>query len=470
MFSKNDGFKIVFLVLLVTFVLSWLIPIGTYSGGVFSSTGMGRLGLFDIGASGAYAGNFFLQQLFFLLFLGIFYGILSNVSGYKAMVSKIASKFEGKEKVFVIASSFLITLLTSFLTQTYVVLFFVPLVVSIAGRLKLDKITTFLCSFGSILLGVLGATFGSEGFVYFINYLSMYQTVDVLTEIGIRFGVLAFSFVVYHFFTLQHMSKAMSKKNKDEEIVDLYAVDEDKNKNVKIWPMSLFFVVIFCFVVLGYINWNAFEITIFDEFHTWLTELSVGKYTIISYILGNTAKAFGTWDLYSISIVLLVVLFLSTLIYKIKFDDVLDFAIEGLKKIAKPAFLMMLVSCVFVFVYWSPFTITISNWFIGMTEEFNPFITSIVAAINSFFHLDFGYTGYVLGSVLSAYGDSFHLAMVIFVAMNGLVLLVAPTSAFLMIGLSYLDIPYKQWIKHIWKVALLLLVFLLILFTLVAYI
>lgn len=470
MFSKNDLFKIVLLVLFVTFVLSWIIPIGSFSGGVFTSSGMGRLGLADIGASGAYAGNFFLQQLFFVLFVGIFYGVLSKVSGYKAMVSKISSKFLGKEKVFVIVSSLIITLLTSFLTQTYVVLFFVPFVVNIASRLKLDKITTFLCSFGSILLGVLGATFGSEGLVYFIQYLSMYKTIDVTTEVGIRFGILALSFVVYHFFTLQHMSKVVGKKNSDEAMVDLYSVEEDKNKNVKVWPMALFFLVIFLFMVLGYVNWAAFEITIFDEFHTWLTELSVGKYTIISYILGNTAKSFGTWDLYSISIVLLVVLFLSILVYKMKFDDVLDNAIEGLKKMVKPALLMMLVSIVFVFVYWSPFTITISNWFLKMTEGFNPFVSSIVAAINSFFHLDFGYTGYVLGSVLSTYGDFFGLAFVIFVAINGLILMVAPTSLFLLLGLSYLDIPYKKWMKHIWKVALILLVFLLILFTLVAYI
>lgn len=469
MFSKNDLFKIVLLVLLITFVLSWVIPIGAFSGGVYTSTGMGRLGLADIGASGAYAGNFFLQQLLFILLVGIFYGVVSKLSGYKAMVKKIANSFQGKEKFFVLLSSLVLVLLTSFLTQTYVVLFFVPLVVNIASQLKLDKVTTFLCSFGSILLGLLGATFGSEGLVYFINYLSMYKVIDVTTEIGIRFGILALSFVIYHFFTLQHMSK-LDKKDKEEAVIDLYSIEEEKSKNVKVWPMALFFIVSFLLMVLGYVNWNAFNITIFDEFHTWLTELSVGKYTIISYILGNTAKAFGTWDLYSFGIILLVVLFLSVLVYKMKFDDVLDNAVEGLKKIVKPAFLMVLVSIVFVFVYWSPFTITISNWFLQMTEGFNPFITSIVAAITSFFHMDFGYTGYVLGSVLATYGDAFNLAFVVFVAMNGLVLLVAPTSVFLLLGLSYLDIPYKKWMKHIWKAALILLVFLLILFTLVAYI
>lgn len=472
MFSKNDLFKIVLLAILFTFVLSWIIPFGTFSGGEYVSSGMGRLGLADIGASSTYAGNFFLQQLFFLLFIGIFYGILSKVSGYKAMVNRLAKKFVGKEKVFVLVSSLFIVLLTSFLTQTYVVLLFIPFIVNVAGKLKLDKLTTFLCTFGSIIIGILGATFGSEGLVYFVNYLNLYQKIEVTTELGIRFGILALAFVVYNFFTIRHMSKvAVDKKNKEEVTLDLFEVEEEKEKKVKVWPMAGFFIVTFLFVVLGYINWNTFEITVFDEFHTWLTELSVGKYTIISYILGNNAKAFGTWDLYSIMIVLFFVLFLTMLVYKVKFDDVVDNAIEGLKKVAKPAMLLLLVSIVFVFVYWCPFTITISNWFIKMTEGFNPFITSIVAAISSVFHLDFGYTGYVLGDIMaSQFADSFNVAFVIFVAMNGLVLLVAPTSAILMIGLSYLDIPYKKWMKYIWKVALLLLVLLLLVFVLISYI
>lgn len=470
MFEKNDLFKIVLIAILVTFVLSWIIPFGSFTSGEFVSQGLGRLGLADIGAASTYAGNFFLQQLFFLLFLGVFYGILSKVSGYQSMVNKVAKKFQGREKIFVIASSLIIALLTSFLTQTYVVLLFVPLVVNVASKLKLDKLTTFLCSFGSIIVGILGATFGTEGLVYFINYLSMYKAIDSTTEIGIRFGIFALAFVVYHFFTLRHMSKlSMDKKNKEEVTEDLFLVEEN-NKNVKVWPMAAFFIITFIFVVLGYVNWNIFEITIFDKFHTWLTELSVGKYTIISYILGNNAKTFGTWDLYSIMIVLFIVLLLSTLVYKMKFDDAIDHAIEGLKKVVKPALLFMLVSVIFVLVYWCPFTVTISNWFIGMTEEFNPFIASIVAAINSIFHLDFGYTGYVLGSVLATYGDAFNVAFVIFIAINGLILLVAPTSAILMIGLSYLDIPYKKWMKHIWKAVLIVLLILLILFALISYV
>ena len=40
----------------------------------------------------------------------------------------------------------------------------------------------------------------------------------------------------------------------------------------------------------------------------------------------------------------------------------------------------------------------------------------------------------------------------------GLASFVAPSSAMLLVGLSYLDIPYKDWMKYIWKFLVAMLV------------
>ena len=36
----------------------------------------------------------------------------------------------------------------------------------------------------------------------------------------------------------------------------------------------------------------------------------------------------------------------------------------------------------------------------------------------------------------------------------GIMALVGPTSLFLILGLSYLDIPYTTWLKYIWRFVL----------------
>ena len=66
MFEKHDLFKISFLVILITVVLSWIIPFGSFTGSEYTSSGLARLGLSDIGASGVYDVNFFLQQMFLI--------------------------------------------------------------------------------------------------------------------------------------------------------------------------------------------------------------------------------------------------------------------------------------------------------------------------------------------------------------------------------------------------------------------
>lgn len=472
MFEKHDLLKIALLAVLITIVFTWIIPTGSLSGGAYTSAGYARQGLADIMLSGVYSANFFIQQLMFILFVGIFYGVLTHISGYKALVSKLANKLKGKEKGFVIVTSLLITLLTSVLAQTYVILLFIPFIVNVASKMKLDKITTFLCTFGSLLIGILGATYGSEGLVYFINYLNYYQVVSVTEQVAIRFGILAFAFVLFNFFTIRHMNKTNASKKNEEVVEDLFEVEEEKSKKVKVWPMALFLIVIALFTILGYVNWSEnFNITIFTKFHTWLTELTIGDFTILSYILGKNAQAFGTWDLYTITIIMAITLLLSIIIYGVKLDDVLENAIEGIKKLIKPILLLLLVYVVFVFVYWSPFTITICNWVTKLADGFNPFLATISAAISSLFHIDFGYAGFALGDILTTtYGASFSIGMVIYIAINGLVGIVAPTSALLLIGLSYLNIPYKKWMQYIWKFVLIMLAILLVIFALLTYI
>ena len=339
-FEKYDLFKIVCLAILVTVVLTWIIPSPTVANGMAGADSIKRVGLVDLFSSGVYGVNFFLQQLLLVLFVG---------SGYQVLVSRMASKLKGKENLFVIFSSAFIALLTSLLSQTFVVLIFVPFIVSLASKMKLDKLTTMLCSFGSILVGMIGATLGTEGVSYFINYLSMYDTtIDIKTLLGIRFGILALTLVIYNFFTLLHLKN--EKKNEKEEVtLDLFE-EKVEAKNAKVWPMALFLIVLFAFTVLGYMNWEEnFGLTLFKDFHEWLIELAIDKYTIISYILGGRATYFGFWELYQIFTVMGILLLFIKIIYRIKLDDFIEQAVNGVKAMAKPALLMFLIFTVWLY-------------------------------------------------------------------------------------------------------------------------
>ena len=98
-------------------------------------------------------------------------------------------------------------------------------------------------------------------------------------------------------------------------------------------------------------------------------------------------------------------------------------------------------------------------------------MTSIMAFVTSLFQNDLGYTAYTIGGFLtSVYTNDISLVHTIFISMYGLIQVFMPTSALLVVGLSFMKVDYKDWLKYIWLFILGMLVILLVLFTVVAYI
>ncbi len=465
LFKENDLVKVVTIAILVTLVLSWIIPGGSFSGSEFTDSGLTRLGLNEAALSVVYSVSFFLQQIAFVLILGAFYGVISKTNGYKELVTRCAKFVKGKEIPVVLTVSALIALFVSLSSQIFISMIFIPFVITVLLRSNLDKKTAFIATFGSIFIGMIGATYGTEGLYYFNYYLGT----KITTEITIRFAILAIAYVLFSLFNVKHIKKVLSsKKAIDESKEDKFAVEASSKKKQKVWPIIVLLSIVAVFAILGYVKWEeSFNITCFNSFHEWLIGLKISKYTIVSYILGKVT-AFGTWELYSINTILFVVMIISAIIYKVNLDDCIDGIGNGLKQMAKPAVFMVLGYAVFVLIYWAPIVPTISHWL--LKSSFNPFSTTLAAFISSVFTADFGYTGYTVGAYLTAaYANNMNQAYVIYAAMHGFAQMIAPTSVILLAGLSYVGISYKDWMKHIWKFIVALLVILVIIFALLTY-
>ena len=68
----------------------------------------------------------------------------------------------------------------------------------------------------------------------------------------------------------------------------------------------------------------------------------------------------------------------------------------------------------------------------------------------------------VFGNIVNLITDESILASVAILLQGiyGIFFLVGPTSLILIIGLTYLDIPYTTWLKYIWRFILALVVLL----------
>ena len=450
-------FKVLVLAILVVVVLTWIIPSGSFNGAEFVASTRVRTGLNELFLSIFYGANYYLIQLFVLLVIGAFYGVVSKTNGYSAMINTFAKMWKGKEKLFVLVNSLIIALMTSCFTHPFAVLAFIPMIYSVAKKLNISKISAMMMTFGSMLVGLMGTTYGTYGIDYLVRYMGVTST----TLLGVRFGVLAIGFLALNVFVI-----LMEKKNKNSaKVNEMFEVVEGKGKGI---GFIITFAILFIVSILAFVPFESiFETTVFTDFHTWLTtKITVGEHPICGYILGNI-PAFASWDLFNLSAVLLFIMIVCKFTCRVKWDEVLDRAIEGIRVMVKPMVLTTFAYAMFVICYWSGMTSNIIN-FLNSTANFNPYLNALGNGLATLFHVDFGYSGFALGTYYAAKSaDKVNSIMLIMISMNGLVSFIAPTSVIMLVGLSLSKISYKEWAKYIWKFLVAMLVILFIIYTLI---
>ena len=485
--SKYGLLKAVLVVLILAFVLSWVIPSGSYSSSGYSELGVLRLGIYDIASSIYYAISFGLDKIVLLFAIGVFYAVITRTQAYERIVSGIARKLN--KKLAVVMFSIIIAVLTSMLTQTFAVLIFVPFIISILNRMKLDKMTILATTFGSILVGIMGATYGTDG----VNALNLYlgyttEYPNVMPALWVRAGILAIGLVLFNFFTLAHMSKV----EKNAESIDLFEVEvteENVPKRKNMVPIIVIGVLLFTLVVLGFTNWKAdFGVEAFSDFHDYVTEdiviegssESADDFFVFRDLLGVQTGPLGEWDNLMITAVLLIFTLILAVCYRIKANELFDSAKKGIKKFIVPSLCIVGAYALMIIVYHpsyaqSSYIATIVNRLLTLTDGFNIATMTLSSLILNIFHTDLGFTGYVFGNVnsvgnflITEYADYINPVYTMLTSLYGFVQFFIPTSIVLGIGLVSLKVKYKDWLKYIWRFLIGMFICLLIIFILMS--
>lgn len=483
MFKNHDLFKIVGIAILFVALLTWIIPVSQYTGTEMYIGDISRTGIVDLFGSGLYSLSTTLYQVTFIILLGGFYGVLTHITAYRNLVSKIVKMLKGKEIAFILITSFVLAGLASITSDIYQLLLFVPFLVTIILNLKLDKISALSTTFGSILIGRLGATYSTYAYSYINSYFEMTFASEIITKVAI----FVLTYVLFNFFNFLHAKKTLNTKKKETfETEDKFAISLEekktkstkaakKEKDTKVWPLIVILAIILIFQILGFIAWKgSFNLDIFENFHTWLTGIKVGDHAIFSYLLGSEniglVKAFGSWDLFNLEIIIILATLIIAIAYKVGFDKLIEQFLEGVKKVSRLVLLLVMIYAIFIITVWNPFLPTIVDWIMGLAKNFNIYLASLATLIASLFSVDMDYTVYTLGAYFAtSAGTHANLAGIIMNSMHGIAGFIAPTSAILMLGLAYLNIPYKEWMKYIWRFLVGMIVGLLIIFTIVRY-
>ena len=426
---------------------------------------------------------YFFDTAIFILIVGGFYGFLNRIPAYKKTVETIANKVstKNKEKMFVIISVIVFALLASLTGLNILLLLFVPFIVSIILLLGYDKLVALSATIGGILVGFIGGilvTFKDAASQYVISYTTFDKLVGLegtWTNLFPKILLLVVAGGLLIFTILNHIKRIEKKEVKYEltksdnlfvEVKDRSGKKvENTEKKVHLWPLGVIFGLLLIVLVLGYFPWrDLFQIECFDNFHTWLTGLKIGDYVVFTNLISSSFGAFGTWGSLGnyMMAIFFIVLFMLILIpiYRVKFEDAMDGFIYGMKKMLPAAMITGLAYCILVCSYNNGFLETIIT---DASKSFgdNAIIHSLITILGSILNVDIFYTSAgVFTPIVSSLTDKANLSIyaVMFQSLYGLVQLVGPTSILLIIGLSYLEVPYKTWLKYIWRFIVALLI------------
>lgn len=433
---------------------------------------------------------YFFDTTLFILVVGGFYGVLNRIPAYSKMVNGIVNKVESKSKLFVVITTIVLALISSFTGLNVILLLIVPMIVSVILLLGYDKLVALSATVGSIVIGLIGGMFLTvkDASSY---YEVSYTTIDKLVGLDGHFAnwlpkviLLVAGVTLLVWYILSHIKKAEADDN-DYELSKkdvLFVETKDKTgkkveeaKKVRVWPLAIILGMVFVLLVLGYLPWvDLFKLEIFNDFHTWLTGLKIGDYVVFTSLISSSFSAFGTWaglgNYMMVIVVVVVFTLILMLVYRVKFADAADGLLYGIKKMIPAAMIVGLAYCLLVCTYNNGFIETIIT---ESSKQFgdNAIIHSLVVLMGSIFNVDLYYTSAgIFTSVASSLTADANLAVyaAMFQSLYGLVQIVGPTSILLLVGLSYLEVPYSTWLKYIWRFVVELLIAILLVLMLVS--
>lgn len=464
--SKYGLLKVLGITFLVFAVLTWIIPAGYYNGANYTGGATAPVGLYGLFIDPVYSFEIFVQYFVLFLAIGGFYGVLNKTGVYSKLIEGITKKFEKKKTLFLVITIVLFAALSSLVGSQMALFIFVPFAISLLMTLGYDKITALAATVGSILVGIIGSTYGTG--VVFKSFMSMNPNQGVLYKV-IFFAVVT---TLYALFIVKRSkkveavveekpkrgrkkkddTKALEKKEEVKKVeIPLY---DSKQEKKSIVPLVIILGLFTLIVLVGMFNWyHTFGIEFFNNIYTAMMSFEVGGIAIFGKIFGALPEI-GYFRNYDLAAILLIVSVLIGWVYGNKFDEFIDSFVKGAKEMLLPAVYVMFASIIFAVMVnaSSNISATITNFLFGIVEDFNVIILTLVGLFGSFFFNDFPYLINGMYGVLGSFDAVlFPVISLVLNATYGIAMMILPVSITLIAGLKYLNISYKDWAKYIWK-------------------
>lgn len=535
---KRKLLKVIGISFLIYVVLSWIIPVGTYSNGELTTNGIAPVGLIDLFNAPIQAFITFILYGVVFATIGGLYGVMERTGALEKVTDRMSHAFEGKERVFLVITVVLFTLLSSITGLILPLFVLVPLFAAVLFAMNFDKVTVLASTVGSLLVGSVASTYGFNITGYTANLLALDMNNQIVAKVILLVLLTIALCTVVLMTSKKDMKKELKEAKMNKEEKEVKEVKEEKKvkasetktakkkaaatsfkktskestkktpktttkkagtkttgkkkaakgkSNTKAFavakpvkkvsekskvsavPMVIIFLLMLIVCLIGMYNWYySFGIEVFSNIHEAIMGVQIGDFPIFEHLLSGVSEL-GYWSNIDLAAMMIIASAIIAWIYRLSFNDYMESFIAGVKKWLPTAIYAALASVILYILYQASYAgtgtlvDTINAKIFDLTDGFNVLTTGAASLIGSFFYNDLYYLLAALTSFVSGFdAASLSVAGLLIQSVYGVAMLIFPTSVILVAGLSLFDVSYKEWMKYIWKFALIALLLVLL--------
>lgn len=453
--SMLSAFTIIILMIIGLGIISHLLPQAQFVGeDIVDGSGVVGAKLSEVLMSPILGFQDAMDVCVFVMVLGAFLAVVTKTGALETGIKVLIKKLKGRELLLIPILMFIFSIggtTYGMLEETVGFYALLSATMVAAGMDTIVASATILLGAG---VGVLGSTINPFAVGAAVSALP--DNIKVNQGIIIALGVALWivSYIIAVVFVMSYAKKV--KADKGSTLLSLQeqkamekrygkTIIEDvkltKKQSITLWVFGLTFLV----MIIGFIPWGEFGITIFDNITGFLT-----------------GSPLGAWWFNEASLWFLIVTILLCIINGFTEKETVDTFVDGADDMVGVILVIGVARGVSVLMS----STYLDNYIIYNAAEWLKNVPAILyAPCNYLLHIVLSIlvpsssglatlSTPIMGPLTHQLGFSVETNVMILVAANGLVNLITPTCGAIMGGLALARVDYATWVKFAWKIVL----------------
>ncbi len=449
-----SAFSIILILIFALGVLSYILPIAQFNGdAIINGSGVVRAKISDILMSPILGFENAIDVCIFVIILGGFLAIVTKTGALETGIKVLVQKLKGRETILIPILMFIFSLGGTTYGMLEETVGFYALLAATMVAARMDTLvgaSIVLLGAGS---GVLGSTINPFAVGAAVSALP--DGIEINQGIIIGLGVLLWltTLGISIFFVMRYAKKVQKDKGstflslqEQKAMEETYGKEQNEEKaqlTTKQKLTLIIFALTFLVMIVGFIPWGEFGITIFDKFTGWLT-----------------GTPLGSWYFYEAALWFLLVSIVIALINGYKEHEFVETFVNGTKDMMSVVLVIAIARGASVLMQ----TTYLDNYIVyNASEALKNMPAVIFAPTNYILHIILSVlvpsssglatlSTPIIGSLAANLDYSVETTIMTLVAANGLVNLITPTCGAIMGGLALAKVEYGTWFKWAIKV------------------